>query len=183
MGEKANRIREAQEWRRGKVLEYTSQGYTQREIAAILQVVPSTVAEDQIFLRQQAKENIRSYIDEKLPEEYEKCLVGITTILKEAWNTSKQDGIEVKEKLAALSLAKECYSMKLDLLTNATVMDDASKFVVRHKNKEANNNEKAGNSEEQQSLSLQRQPIEQPPQETEQEQQQEQEPETFNKTF
>jgi hypothetical protein len=31
--------------------------------------------------------------------------------------------------------------------------------------------------------SLQRQPIEQPPQENEQEQQQEQEPETFNKMF
>jgi hypothetical protein len=26
-------------------------------------------------------------------------------------------------------LAKECYSMKLDLLTNATVMDDAIRFV------------------------------------------------------
>ena len=29
----------------------------------------------------------------------------------------------------ALSLAKECYSMKLDLLTNATVVDDAIRFV------------------------------------------------------
>jgi hypothetical protein len=28
-----------------------------------------------------------------------------------------------------LSLAKDCYSMKLDLLTNATVVDDAMKFV------------------------------------------------------
>jgi hypothetical protein len=26
-------------------------------------------------------------------------------------------------------LAKECYSMKLDLLTNATVVDDAIRFV------------------------------------------------------
>jgi hypothetical protein len=29
----------------------------------------------------------------------------------------------------ALSLAKECYSMKLDLLTNAAVVDDAIRFV------------------------------------------------------
>jgi hypothetical protein len=29
----------------------------------------------------------------------------------------------------ALSLAKECYGMKLDLLTNATVVDDAIRFV------------------------------------------------------
>jgi hypothetical protein len=28
-----------------------------------------------------------------------------------------------------MPLAKECYSMKLDLLTNATVVDDAIRFV------------------------------------------------------
>jgi hypothetical protein len=28
-----------------------------------------------------------------------------------------------------LSLAKECYSLKLELLTNATVVDDAIRFV------------------------------------------------------
>ena len=35
-----------------------------------------------------------------------------------------------REKIQALSLAKECYSMKLDLLTNATVVDDAIRFVT-----------------------------------------------------
>ena len=35
--------------------------------------------------------------------------------------------------VSALSLAKECYSMKLDLLTNATVVDDAMRFVSEHK--------------------------------------------------
>jgi hypothetical protein len=34
-----------------------------------------------------------------------------------------------KRKNTGISLAKECYSMKLDLLTNATVVDDAIKFV------------------------------------------------------
>jgi hypothetical protein len=28
-----------------------------------------------------------------------------------------------------LSLAKDCYSMKLELLTNATIVDDAIRFV------------------------------------------------------
>jgi hypothetical protein len=73
---------------------------------------------------QQAKSNIRKYIDERLPEEYEECLVGLTAILREAWNTSQQTE-DRREKIQALSLAKECYSMKLDLLTNAAVVDDA----------------------------------------------------------
>ncbi|MGB8032827.1 MAG: hypothetical protein WCF03_03270 [Nitrososphaeraceae archaeon] len=55
-------------------------------------------------------------------------------------------------------------------MTNAAVIEDAGRFM-QDKKKEL----------EQQSL--QRQPIEKPPQENEQEQQQEQEPETFNKTF
>jgi hypothetical protein len=64
-----------------------------------------------------------------LPEEYEKCLVGLTAILIEAWNTSQQTE-DRREKIQALSLAKDCYSMKLDLLTNATVVDDAIRFVA-----------------------------------------------------
>jgi hypothetical protein len=52
----------------------------------------------------------------------------LTAILREAWNTSQQ-AEDRREKIQALSLAKECYSMKLDLLTNATVVDDAIRFV------------------------------------------------------
>jgi hypothetical protein len=77
---------------------------------------------------QQSKTNIRKYIDYLLPEEYEKCLVGLNAITKEAWNTA-QSADDKREKIHALSLAKECYSMKTDLLTNATVVDDAIRFV------------------------------------------------------
>jgi hypothetical protein len=39
-----------------------------------------------------------------------------------------------REKIQALSLAKDCYSMKLDLLTNATVDDDAIRLVSEKSN-------------------------------------------------
>ena len=93
-----------------------------------MQISQPTINRDITYLRQQVKHNIKKYIDETLPEEYEKCLVGITTILREAWNTA-QNTEDKREKVHALSLAKECYSMKLDLLTNATVVDDAIRFV------------------------------------------------------
>ncbi|MFL6435301.1 MAG: hypothetical protein ACJ71O_16395, partial [Nitrososphaeraceae archaeon] len=79
-------------------------------------------------MRNEAKSNIKKYIDERLPEEYEKCLVGLTAITKEAWNTA-QNTEDKRENIHALSLAKGCYSMNLDLLTNATVVDDAIRFV------------------------------------------------------
>ncbi len=64
-------------------------------------------------------------------EEYEKCLVGLNSILKEAWTISQTENIK-GDKIKALSLAKECYAMKLELLTNATVVDDAIRFVASH---------------------------------------------------
>jgi predicted transcriptional regulator len=117
------------EWRRDKVQELSSKGHSQREIAKILQVGLGSVNRDLTFIREQAKNNIKRYIDERLPEEYEKCMVGLNSILREAWNTSEQTE-DRRERIQALSLAKECYGMKLDLLTNATVVDDAIRFVA-----------------------------------------------------
>jgi hypothetical protein len=130
------------EWRRSKVQELSSQGHNQSEISRILQISQPTINRDIAYLRQQAKENIKKYIDERLPEEYEKCLVGLTAITKEAWNAATNTE-DKREKIQALSLAKECYSMKLDLLTNASVVDDAIRFVSSKRSK---NNEKPSSS-------------------------------------
>jgi Trp operon repressor len=100
------------QWRRDKVQELGSKGYSQREISRVLQVGLATVNRDISYLRNQAKSNIKRYIDERLPEEYEKCLVGLNAITKEAWNTAANTE-DKREKIQALSLAKECYSMKL----------------------------------------------------------------------
>jgi hypothetical protein len=126
----STRIERQIQWRRSKVAELDSQGHSQPEMASILQVSIGTVNRDLSYLGQQAKSNIRRYIDERLPEEYEKCLVGWTAILREAWSTS-QRAEDRREKIQALSLAKDCYSMKRDLLTNATVVDDAIRFVLQ----------------------------------------------------
>ena len=49
---------------------------------------------------------------------------------------AQQQDIERREKLQALSLAKECYTTKLELLTNSTILADAMKFVTRHQNQQ-----------------------------------------------
>jgi hypothetical protein len=61
-------------------------------------------------------------------------MVGLTAILREAWTTSQQTH-EIRENIQALSLAKECYSMKLELLTNTAAVDDAIKFVSSDRKK------------------------------------------------
>jgi predicted transcriptional regulator len=119
------------QWRRHKVQELCSKGYSQREISQVLQVGLATVNRDIAYLKDQAKANIKKYIDERLSEEYEKCLVGLTAITKETWNTAHNTE-DKREKIHALSLAKECYSMKLDLFTNAIVVDDAISLYLRN---------------------------------------------------
>jgi hypothetical protein len=110
-----------------------SKGETnQSKIARILQIDRSIVCRHVAYLRQQAKENITRYVDERLPEEYEKCLVGLNSILKEASTLSQTDDSVKSDKIKALALAKECYEMKLELLTNSTVVDDAIRFVAPH---------------------------------------------------
>ncbi len=132
------------EWRRNKVQELLVKGYNHYEIASTLQISRPTITRDIQYLSECAKQNIKKYIDERLPEEYEKCLVGLAAITKEAWNTANQTE-DKREKIQALSLAKECYSMKLDLLTNATVVDDAIRFVSSNRSK---NNQKSFSSNE-----------------------------------
>jgi hypothetical protein len=80
-----------------------------------------------------------------LQQAYEKCInavaaMRVTSILREAWETSKKEEIDTKEKLSALTLAKDCYSMKLELLTNASVVDDAARFIAEHNDKTLQNN-------------------------------------------
>jgi hypothetical protein len=75
-------------------------------------------------------------------------MAGLTSILREAWNTAANTE-DKREKIQALSLAKECYAMKLELLTNATVVDDAIKFV----------NEKSSSILKNSSLSIQQEDL------------------------
>src|SRR5918911_3129420 len=149
-----NQNKDSIEWRRNKVQELASQGYNQSEISKILQISRPTITRDIQYLSKCAKQNIRKYIDERLPEEYEKCMVGLTAITKEAWTTSQQTE-DKREKIHALSLAKECYSMKMDLLTNATVVDDAIKFVnqkSKEKKESMNNNNSSDEDDKKEDL-------------------------------
>ena len=67
-------------------------------------------------------------------------MVGLNAITREGWDTA-QNTEDKREKKEVLSLAKEYYSMKLDLLTNATVVDDVIRFVSEHnKSKHESNN-------------------------------------------
>lgn len=124
-----NAPRKLIEWRRAKITEYLSQGVQlQQQIAEMLKVSETTINKDIAFLRLQAKENIKFYLDERLPVEYELCMHSLNDILLQAFVMSRNTHND-RDRLAALSLAKDCLTTKLHLLTNTQVIHDAVSFV------------------------------------------------------
>ncbi|MGC2385417.1 MAG: hypothetical protein WA631_20170 [Nitrososphaeraceae archaeon] len=111
------------------------QGQNQYDVAEVLQISQPTISRDVQYLRSKAREDLKLHINEKLPDEYQRCLTGINQVLKIAWNMANKLPQESRLKLQALSLANDCYKYKMDLLTNASVLNDAIKFVESSKDK------------------------------------------------
>jgi len=118
------------EWRRAQILGLASEGYSQREIASKLQVDLTAVNRDIQFLRQQAQENLQKHIHETVPEEYQKCMVGMKRNLKQTLEIAETVS-DPKTKLQARAIANDCYKFILDMTTNAGIVSDALKYVER----------------------------------------------------
>jgi hypothetical protein len=116
------------QWRRAKVVEMKARGLSQIEIARQLHVSDASIGSDVQYLRQQAKETIKEYATDHLPEQYHICLVALDSIIKRA-----SDIIETandnREKLQAMQMYRDTHQLKLELLSNATTIDSALQFI------------------------------------------------------
>jgi DNA-binding transcriptional regulator LsrR (DeoR family) len=120
------------DWRRAQVLDLASEGYNQREIASKLQIDLAAVNRDIQFLRERAQVNLQHHIHEVVPEEYQKCMVGMKRNLKQTLEI-RDSASDPKTKLQAAAIANDCYRYIMDLCTNAGIVSDALKFVQRKK--------------------------------------------------
>jgi hypothetical protein len=111
------------DWRRNKVQQLLVRGYSQWDVAEELHIDQSTVSMDVHYLRQNAQ--LQKHIQQKLPEEYQRCLTGMNQVLKLSWQiankTTRQNGQDYNDnnstittgddrtRLQALSLINDCY--------------------------------------------------------------------------
>ena len=116
-------------WRRTQVLELSSQGFSDRDIASKLQVSPLTVYRDSRYLRKLAQENLRKHIHETLPEEYQKCMAGMKSNLKETLDIANSV-TDPRVKLQARAIVSDCYKFILDMSTNCS--DSFGCFEICH---------------------------------------------------
>ena len=64
--------------------------------------------------------------------EYETCLIGLNAILAKTWDIANNPHSNERDRLQAITVSMQAYSMKIDLLTNATVVERAVQFVDRN---------------------------------------------------
>jgi hypothetical protein len=122
------------EWRKNKVMEYMAHGFNnQSEIARVMELPLSTINRDYLNLKQEAKQNMAKFT-ETFAWEFEKSLVEINSIQKEAWLTAKVSKYE-RNKILALGLAKDCLQFKVDLISNADIISKTSNFIEIKKKK------------------------------------------------
>ena len=128
MSTKSEPKAEQVKWRRSKVVEMRSRGLSQIEIARELQVSEASISSDMQYLRNQAKESIKEYATEYLPEQYHVCLSALDTTLKHAYEILETSGNN-REKLHTMELFKDTHLVKLELLSNATTIDSALQYI------------------------------------------------------
>ena len=120
------------EWRREKVLELASDGYGVREIARLLEISHPTISRDMQWLRYQAKEQIRKYIDEQVPLEYHKTLTGLQNIIKSMSDIISKSS-DNREIMQASGIKMQALNMKMELVSSANLVHEAIDLVERYR--------------------------------------------------
>jgi hypothetical protein len=110
------------------VIELRARGLSYMDISRELQVSKTDIGEDMLYLRNHAKESIKEYVTEHLPEQYQICLHALDTILKHAFEIL-QTTHDNREKISAMELFKDTHLVKLELLSNATTIDSALNYI------------------------------------------------------
>jgi hypothetical protein len=127
---------QARELRRHSILELLSTGYTNhREIADKLNLKIRTVYRDVQYIKENAKQTIRKHIEEVMPLEHQKCMVGTEQTIYDCTRIIRKDGTETKDVLAALAVRLQAYRFKAELIDGESVVNGCLEFIEEQKSK------------------------------------------------
>lgn len=121
-----------------------TKGLTQSEIAEQLQVDQSTVSRDLQIIKDEARYNIEKYTKEEIPFEYIRYITGIDQITSTLWRLIENEKTDpfIKFKIQGLSLLKQCYEKRIEMLVGGSESDmNAKKHIekILHQEKMENN--------------------------------------------
>ena len=116
------------EWRRDRVLELSSQGFSQSDIATVLHVDKSIISRDMVHLRNRARENLQHHIHQTIPEEYQKACQTLNQVLRMTWSIVGKTEDE-KTRLQALALINDVNKYRTELVTNGVIVHDSLQII------------------------------------------------------
>ena len=97
------------------MIELYSRGLSEREMAKALNISRSTINLDVPVMRRQARTNVKTFVEDRLPFEHESLMTGIRCVLKKVW------GIINDERLTEKAVANTLHLMRLLRIQTSTV--------------------------------------------------------------
>lgn len=116
--------------RRSKILELLSKGYTnQAEIARTLNISEPTVSRDVSFLKEQAQEELRTHIQERIPFEYQRSRQAINDLIRRANEILDNTKDDPKTQLQVINTLANLWAGNMSLTTDGSTIEQAYKRV------------------------------------------------------
>ena len=102
-------------WRRNKVKELITRGYTQFEISRELHISQSTISRDILFLEKGFEKSPKNY-SKRLYSTFESTMMGYDELIKKLWSIIDSKNTDDKEKIKAITLLAQYYRQRLELI-------------------------------------------------------------------
>ena len=103
------------EWRRNKVRQLLLRGNTQSEISRILHINQPTISRDIEYIKSKYITNSKNTY-RRLSEEYINISLVIDEMIKNSWKIVDDNRTNIRSRLKAMSVIKECYKYKMEML-------------------------------------------------------------------
>jgi transcriptional regulator len=130
--------------RQARVLTLHSKGYSQSEIANLLNTNQSTVSRDLSEIKKEARKTIELYVREEIPNEFQIYISGLNEIIKSLWDivdNKENNNIAIRDRTYVLSLLMQCYTKRIEMLIGGPESKlNATAHMRTIKNQEADEN-------------------------------------------
>ena len=102
-------------WRRNKVKELITRGYTQFEISRELHMSQPTISRDINYLEKELSKSRKNY-GQRLFSTYESTLMGYDEMIKKLWSIIDSKNTEDKDRIKAITLIAQYYRERMELI-------------------------------------------------------------------
>ena len=127
-GKTLNKYRNQMAWRRNKVREMLTRGYSQYEIANTLRISQPTISRDIHYIQNDLHKGKENY-GERLFEVYQNSLLGLDELIKKLWIIVDSSKTDEKEKMKAINLIMQCYKMRIEMIKSEPELINQKRYM------------------------------------------------------